>query len=312
MDGMKAVICTKYGPPDVLQIRDVQKPMPKANELLIRVRATSVHIGDTKIRRLQPGMGPLIDVLVRLLMRFAIGFARPRRAILGMELAGDVDAVGKDVTRFRPGDAVFASTELRLGAYAEYCCLPENGAIALKPENLSYDEAAPVANGCLTALVHLRRLKIQKGHKALIYGASGSVGTFAIQLARYFGAEVTAVCSASNIELAKSLGALRVIDYTHEDFAQSGEKYDLIYDAVGKIPRKKRKAALARSGAYLSVFSPAGNLKLKADDLKFIRELYENGQLRTVIDRRYPIDQIVEAHRYVDGGHKKGHVVITV
>lgn len=309
---MKAVICTKYGPPEVLKLTEVVKPSPKDNEVLIRVRATSAHIGDTKIRRLEPGLGPVIDVFFRPMMRVILGFTGPRQKILGMELAGDIEAVGRNVRMFKPGDAVFASTEFRFGTYAEYCCIPENGVLAKKPENMTYEEAAPISNGCLTALIHLRRLKVQSGQKVLIYGASGSVGTFAIQLAKYSGAEVTAVCSTSNVEMVKSLGADRVIDYTREDFTKSGTGYDAIYDAVGKIPKSKRKAALTKSGVYLSVFSPSGNVKLKADDLVYIKDLCEAGKLRTVIDRRYPIDQIVEAHRYVDLGHKKGNVVITL
>lgn len=309
---MRAVICTKYGPPEVLQLAEVNKPIPKDNELLIKIIATTVHIGDTKIRRLEPGIGPVTDFFVKLAMRFIIGFKGPKRKILGMELSGEVEAIGKNVRLFKPGDEVFASVEFKIGTYAQYYCMPEDGPIALKPVNMTHEEAAPVSNGGLTALCALRKANIQKGQKVLIYGASGSVGTYAIQLARYFGAEVTGVCSTANLEMIKSLGADKIIDYTKEDFTNSNVKYDAIFDAVGKIPSSKRKKSLTASGIYLSVFSPSGNMKLEAKDLVFLRELCEAGKLKSVIDRSYPMTQIVEAHRYVDKGHKKGNVIITV
>lgn len=309
---MKAVICTKYGPPEVLKIEEVEKPFPKANEVLIKVKATTVHIGDTKIRRLEPGLGSFKDFFFKPLMRIIVGFKGPRNKILGMELAGYIEAVGKDVTLFKIGDPVFATTGFEFGSYVEYRCMPENGVLTIKPINMSFEEAATLPNGGLTALLNLRKAKLQKGQKVLIYGASGSVGTFAIQIAKYFEAEVTGVCSSVNLEIVKSLGADKVIDYTHEDFSQNNEVYDVIFDAVGKIPSSKRKLSLSKSGVYQSVLDLSSNFKLTVEDLNFIKELCETGKLKTVIDKRFPISQIVEAHHYVDKGHKKGNVVITV
>ncbi|GAB4288219.1 MAG: NAD(P)-dependent alcohol dehydrogenase [Ignavibacteriaceae bacterium] len=309
---MKAVICTKYGPPEVLQIKEIEKPSPKQNELLVKIFATTVHIGDTKIRRLEPGMGTFKDFFIKPLMRIMVGFNGPRKKILGMEFSGEVEAVGKDVTRFKVGDPVFASTEFRFGAYAQYLCINENGVVAIKPNNMTHEEAASLSNGGITALIHLRKANLREGQKVLIYGASGSVGTYAIQIAKNYGAEVTAVCSTSNLELVKSLGTDKVIDYTKEDFTQNGEAYDVIYDAVGKIESSKRRTSLSKTGRYESVFSASGNIKLKAEDLYFLKELCESGKLKTVIDRVYPLEEIIEAHRYVDKGHKKGNVVIKI
>jgi NADPH:quinone reductase-like Zn-dependent oxidoreductase len=309
---MKAVICTKYGPPEVLRIEEVEKPTPKDNEVLIRIKATTAHIGDTKIRRLEPGLGPVIDFFFKPMMRFMMGFNGPRNKILGMEFAGDVEAIGKNVKLFKVGDPVFASTEFKMAAYAEYCCMTENSAIAIKPANLTYEQSAPVSNAGLTALINLRKGNIQKGHRVLVYGASGSVGTYAVQIAKYFGANVVGVCSTPNLEMVKSVGADDVIDYTQEDFTERGETYDVVFDAVGKIPRSKRKKSLKRTGKYLTAMAISGNIKLKAEDLDYLKDLCEAGKLITVIDRTYPLDEIVEAHRYVDKGHKKGNVIITV
>lgn len=307
---MKAVICTKYGPPEVLKIVELPKPVPGDKEVLIKIKATTAHIGDTKIRRFEPGLGKLKDLFFKPLMRVMVGFRGPRNKILGMELAGDVEAIGRDVTIFRPGDAVFATTEFSMGTYAEYRCMRENSMLTLKPANMTYEEAAPVSNAGITALVNLRKAKIRKGQKVLIYGASGSVGTYAIQIAREMGAEVTAVCSTGNIEMVSGLGAVKVIDYTKTDFTQSGEKYNVIFDAVGKIPRSKRKLALVKGGSFLSSLAISGNVKLNIADLNYLKELCEAGRLKTVIDRVYKMNQIVEAHRYVDKGHKKGNVVL--
>ncbi len=309
---MKAVICTKYGPPEVLQIKEVDKPIPKPNEVLIKIFATTVHIGDTKIRRFEPGLGAVKDFFFKPVMRLILGFTKPRKEILGMELSGEIEAVGKDVTLFKAGDPVFAATEFRFGTYAEYCCVPENGVIAIKPINMTHEEAAPASNGAITAMIHLGEANIGKDDKVLIYGASGSVGTYAVQIAKYYGAEVTAVCSTSNIEMIKSLGADKVIDYTKEDFTKNGETYDVIYDAVGKIESSKRKISLSNKGRYLNVLTASGSIKLKVSDLYKIKELCEAGKLKTVIDKCYPLEEIVEAHRYVDKGHKKGNVVVTV
>ena len=309
---MKAIICTKYGPPEVLQFKEVKKPFPKSNEVLIKIRATTVHIGDTKIRRLEPGLGPVKDFFFKPVMRIILGFKGPRNKILGMELAGDIEAVGKNVTLFKIGDPVFASTEFRMGAYAEYCCLPEKAAITIKPINMSYEEAAPVSNGGLTALINLRKATIQKGQKVLIYGASGSVGTYTIQIAKHFGAEVTGVCGTANLEMVKSIGVDKAIDYKQEDFTQRSDRYDVIFDAVGKIASSKRKKSLKKSGMFISAFDLSGNIKLKVKDLNYLKELCEAGKLKSVIDKTYPMEQIVEAHRYVDKGHKKGNVVITM
>jgi NADPH:quinone reductase-like Zn-dependent oxidoreductase len=307
---MKAIVCTAYGLPEVLQFRDVDKPVPKGNEVLIRVRATTVHRGDSRMRGLDiPGPG-----WQRLLARLVLGVRRPRKAILGMELAGEIEAVGQDVTQFKRGDRVFASTVWSgFGACAEYKRMAQDGALALMPTNMSFAEAAVIPSGGITTLGILKMANIQPGQKVLIYGASGSVGTFAVQLARAFGADVTGVCSTANLDLVKSLGANRAIDYTRKDFTQSGETYDVIFDAVDKF-RGDYRTALKETGVYLNVDTSSD--KVKAGDapslLRELKEMVEAGTLKAVIDRRYPWEQIVEAHRYVDQGHKKGNVVITV
>lgn len=310
---MRAVICTKYGPPEVLRLEDVEKPVPKSNEVLIKIHATTVHIGDTKIRGFRPGMGFALDLLMKPFMRIVVGFTGPRRKILGMELAGEIEAVGKDVSRFKKGDQVFGPTEMRFGAYAEYICLPEEWALAIMPANMTYEEAAAVANGATTALLILRKANVQSGQKVLVYGASGSVGTFAVQLAKAMGAEVTGVCSSANLEMVKSLGADEVIDYTTADFTRNGERYDLVFDAVGKLSRSRVKGSLTIAGKYLNVLTDSGtSMKMHVADLLTLKEYIEAGKLRSVIDRRYSLEQIVEAHRYVDQGHKKGNVIITL
>jgi NADPH:quinone reductase-like Zn-dependent oxidoreductase len=306
---VKAIIYTQYGPPEVLRLADIPKPAPRDKEVLVKIHATTVTIGDTIMRSLNIPVPGWQKVMARLYL----GWSKPKRSILGMELAGQVESVGKKVTRFKPGDAVFASTfAVNFGGYAEYKCFPENGVLALKPENLTFQEAAAAPGAGMTALQCLKKAKIQPGQKVLVYGASGAVGTNAVQLAsRHFGADVTGVCSTSNLELVKSLGAGQVIDYTRQDFTQSGGLYDVVFDAVGKLSPSQGKKALKAGGVYINVHvdSDGGNA---LTSLIMLKEIIEAGHLKPAIDRVYPFEQIVEAHRYVEQGHKKGNVVIQV
>jgi NADPH:quinone reductase-like Zn-dependent oxidoreductase len=327
---MKAIIWTAYGPPNVLQLQDIEKPTPKDNEVLIRIHATTVTAGDCEQRSLK------LPIWLALPMRVYVGLIRPKRiTILGMELAGEIESVGNDVTRFHVGDQVFAATGfVNMGTCTEYICLPEapeDGALALKPVNMTYDEAAPVPAGGLEALHFLRQGNIQSGQKVLINGAGGTIGTFAIQLAKYFGAEVTGVDSTKKLDILRSIGADHVIDYTKEDFTKSGEIYDIIFDVVGKSPFSGSVKSLNQNGRYLianpglsqrvqrrwtSVTSSKkviiGTASGKTEDLLFLKELIQAGKITSVIDRCYPLEQIVEAHKYVESGEKIGHVVITV
>jgi NADPH:quinone reductase-like Zn-dependent oxidoreductase len=324
---MKAIVYEKYGPPEVLQLKEVEKPTPREDEVLIKVYATSVTSSDANMRGFV-----FVPSGFRLLTRLSLGLRNPKKPILGNDLAGEIEAVGKDVKLFRNDDQVFGIDAIGRSAYAEYKCMPEEMGLAIKPANLTYEEAAAVPNGALTALTFLRdKGNIQSGQELLINGASGMIGTYAVQLAKYYGAEVTGVCSTTNLELVRSLGADNVIDYTKEDFTKSGETYDAILDTVGNLTFSRCKSSLKQNGLYLP--TPGGVLEIvqmlwtsiiggkkvliasgseRKEDLIFLKELVEAGKINPVIDRRFPLEQMAEAHRYVDSGHKKGNVVITV
>lgn len=326
---MNAVVWKAYGPPEVLQFQEIEKPTPKDNEVLIKIHAATVTAGDCEARRMK------FPLWVALPMRVYVGVIKPTRmVILGQELAGEIEAVGKDVKQFKVGDAVFGTTGFQFGAYAEYICLPaesEAGVLAIKPANMTYDEAAAVPTGGLEALHFLRQGNLQSGERLLINGAGGSIGTFAVQLARHFGAEVTAVDSASKLDMLRSIGADHVIDYAQQDFTRNGESYDVIFDIVGKSSFSRSLRSLRENGRYLIanprlsifvrsllsakgsgkkvIFTPAGR---DPQDLIFLKEMVEAGKLKTIIDRRYPLEKTAEAHRYVETGQKAGNVIITL
>ncbi len=323
---MKAIVLTKYGSPDGLQLTEVDKPIPKDNEVLIRVRATTVTAGDAEIRTLN------FPLWLMLPIRAYVGFNKPRNFILGQELAGDIDAVGKNVTRFKEGDPVFGTTGFQFGAYAEYVCLPEAGILAIKPSTMTYEEAAAIPVAGIEALHFMRKANIQTGEKVLIVGAGGSIGTIAVQLAKHFGAEVTGVDSTGKLDMLRSIGADHTIDHTQEDFTQSGQTYDVIFDVMGKSSFSDSLQSLKPSGRYLlggntgpgqllrgwwvsmtgSKKVIAGAANQDTEDLVFLQERVEGGKLKSVIDRIYPLAHAAEAHGYVDTGRKKGNVVLSV
>ena len=322
---MRAVVATKYGSPDVLELREVDKPRPGDNEILIKIHASTVTAGDCEVRRFD------MPTWIWLPMRLYMGIRKPRINILGQELAGIIEETGKNVTRFKKGDAVFLPTDMSMGAYAEYKCVKEDAAIALKPKNMSFGESATLCVGGINALYFLRKARIEPGDKVLIYGAGGSIGTYGVQIARYLGAEVTAVDSADKLEMLRSIGAEYVIDYRNEDFTAIGKKYDVILDVVGKSPYSRSIRALTDHGRYL-LANPNPTLALKAiftnitshkralpaianhqtDDLNFLKALVEEGKLKAVVDRRFKLEELAEAHRYVETGRKKGNVIIEI
>jgi NADPH:quinone reductase-like Zn-dependent oxidoreductase len=307
---MKAIVYEKYGTPDVLLLKEIEKPAPRDREVLVKVHATTVTIGDTIMRSFKL---PNISGWQKFMARLILGWRRPKRPILGMELAGEVESIGRKVTRFKTDDPVFASTfAVNFGGHAEYKCLPENGVLALKPANLTNEEAAAIPGAGMTAWQCLKKGNIQPGQAVLIYGASGAVGTYAVQFAsRHLGADVTGVCSGANLELVKSLGASQVMDYTRDDFTQSGATYDVVFDAVGKLAPTLAKKMLKPRGVSINVLTDSdGGDNL--ENLLVLKELIEARRMKAIIDRCYPLEQIAEAHRYVEKGHKKGNVVITL
>lgn len=321
---MRAVVCTRYGPPEVLELQELEKPVPQNNEVLIRIHASTVTAGDCELRRFE------MPALLWIPARLGFGLHGPRNNILGQELAGEIESVGKDVKILKPGEQVFAYTGFGLGAYSEYICLPEDGVLAPKPENMSYEEAATFPLGGIEALHYLKKANIKRGQKVLINGASGSIGTIAVQISKCYGAEVTGVCSTKNMDMVLSIGADHVIDYTKEDFTKNNEKYDVIFDVAGKTYFKSSISSLNPKGCYLLANPGLSNMvrriisrkkgrkvitgtsKGTANDLMFIKELTETGKLHPVIDRCYNLDELVDAHRYVENGHKTGNVVVTV
>ena len=328
---MKAIVWTKYGPPDVLQLQDVEKPIPKNNEILIKIHATTVTAGDSELRRLK------LPLMLSFPMRLYVGLTKPTRiTILGQEFAGEIEEVGKDVKLFKKGDQVFGTTGFGFGAYAEYISLPGDpndvqGTLAIKPSNMTYQEAAAVPTAGFEALHYLRQANIQRGQKVLVFGAGGSIGTFSVQLAKYYGAEVTGVDSTGKMEMLRSIGADYVIDYTQADFTKNGQNYDVIIDVVGERLFSRRLKSLKENGYYFLANAGLSHLILKIwisltsskkviiaaasqkrEDLIYLKELIESGKLKTVIDRSYPLEEIPEAHRYVETGQKKGNVVILI
>jgi len=305
---MKAVVCTRYGPPEVLRVEELATPVPRKNEVRIRILATAVTSSDCYVRGLN--LSPAYKIMGRL----ALGWSAPRQPVLGMVLSGEVDSVGRDAQSFEVGQPVFGFNRHRFGTYAQYVCWPEDGFLATRPANLTDEEAAAIPYGGLLALCRLRQADVRAGQRVLIYGASGAVGTSAVQLARHLGAQVTGVCSTANLDLVASLGATAVIDYTAEDFTDGAERYDLILDAVGKrksaAALRRCREVLAPGGACVSVDD--GTPNLRREDLVLLGELATKGEIRPVIDRTYALDDIVEAHTYVDSGHKRGNVVISV
>ncbi|UCH60586.1 MAG: NAD(P)-dependent alcohol dehydrogenase [Anaerolineales bacterium] len=338
---MKAIVYAQYGPPDVLQLKEVEKPTPKENEVLIRIYATSVGYGDLVARNfkeISPGEFNM-PFPFWLITKLVFGIRKPKITILGSELAGEVEAVGKNVKLFKEGDQVFGYLGQSMGAYAEYICVPEGGVLAIKPSNMTYEEAAVVPMGTIMALYLLREKgDLHPGQKVLINGASGGIGSAAVQIAKFYGAEVTGVCGTPRLEFVISLGADKVIDYTKEDFTQSGETYDLIFDVLGKSSFSQCKSSLKQNGRYLLASFKMGDLVQmlwtsmmsglpgrqagkkvicalapgSTEDLNAVKELIEAGKIKAIIDRRYPLEQAAEAHRYVEEGHKRGHIVITV